>query len=550
MKHTRTQRFIAALKANKLMTFIVIVLIIGGAIMVYRSSSKAGTAPKYLTAKARIATIATTIDGTGNISASNQVDVKSKTSGDVVRIAAKVGDHVKAGQLLVQLDARDASIALESSRISLAKLTKPADTEDIDKANDDIAKAYSDAWNALASTFLAYPSIMNSLNDLYYTTGYLSEQYMSHVSDTGRDLRNKSGILYDQSKVQYQTVLAEYGGLSRSSPAAATDVLIAHTLDAIKSLSEALKNTQDTVNYIALNQKEYRPTDAATAAANINSWLSTTNTNLSAILSAKNTIVSAKKSLTDLQKGADSLDIQSSQLEVRQKEYAYQDYFIRSPVDGLVARIPIKSTDTVSGGAVVATVINNRINADISLNEVDIARIEPNQPVRATFDAVDGLTVDGKVAEVDLVGTNNSGVVTYNVKVDLDADDPRVKPGMSVNVSIIVDKKEDVLAVPSGAVKTRGGKHYVEVVRNEPTAQASSSNSNRPVALDVAPVEVPVDIGVSNDNLTEIVSGLSAGEEVVSRTITSAPSASATPSLFGSGRSSAGTVRVGGGGGR
>jgi HlyD family secretion protein len=100
------------------------------------------------------------------------------------------------------------------------------------------------------------------------------------------------------------------------------------------------------------------------------------------------------------------------------------------------------------------------------------------------------------------VGTVSQGVVTYTVKIGFDTQDDRVKTAMSVSAAIITDIKQDVLLVPNAAVKKSNNEQYVEILENNiPRYQA-------------------VEVGLSNDTMTEITSGLKEGDKVITQTIT------------------------------
>jgi HlyD family secretion protein len=180
---------------------------------------------------------------------------------------------------------------------------------------------------------------------------------------------------------------------------------------------------------------------------------------------------------------------------------------------------------------VVATIVSAKKIADISLNEVDVSKISVGNKATLTFDAIEGLNISGEVTEIDQVGTVTQGVVTYNVKIVFDTDDIRIKPGMSVSAAIITEVKSNVLTVPNGAIKSSGGTSYV-LVFDPPLAAGTSGPVG--IASALAPIEKTVEVGTSNDTETEILSGISEGQQVVSRTISAtAASSQSAPSLFG-----------------
>ncbi|HOX97548.1 MAG TPA: HlyD family efflux transporter periplasmic adaptor subunit, partial [bacterium] len=141
------------------------------------------------------------------------------------------------------------------------------------------------------------------------------------------------------------------------------------------------------------------------------------------------------------------------------------------------------------------------MKAKVEINEVDIVSVQIGQNASMTFDAVDELKVTGKVEKIDALGTLNSGVVSYNVVISFDSLDPRIKPQMSVSAEIITGSKEDILIVSNSAIKAQNGENYVQIMHND------------------VPEKRKIKVGIANDTNTEVVSGLSAGDVVVTQTI-------------------------------
>ena len=190
----------------------------------------------------------------------------------------------------------------------------------------------------------------------------------------------------------------------------------------------------------------------------------------------------------------------------------------------------VKRFDSVGSGTSVATFITKQKIAEISLNEVDVAKIKIGDKTTLTFDAIPDLTITGTVAEIDSLGTVSQGVVTYNVKISFDTQDDRVKPSMSVSASIITQVKQDVLMVPNSTVKTKNGTSYVQTF----TPTLIGSDSTQGVVSLLTPNQTPVVIGLSNDTSTEIISGINEGDQIVLKATTVTATTSTTaPSLLG-----------------
>lgn len=417
------------------------------------------------------------------------------------------------------------------------------------------------------------------MNELFYTSsGFLSDTNVSTLPSTAQSYRNSAGTLFDIAQNDYKALQSEYRLTARSNSTSTTETLILKTYAVVSKLSEALKNSGLAVEFIRNSGANSQITTKATTALDeINSWISKNNSNYNSLISAKTTIENAKsdiltasrnikeksESLTKTVQGSDALDIRSQEINVAQRELEYDKYNIRAPFDGILAKLNVKVGDTTSDS--IGVFITKQKVAEITLNEVDIANIQVGQQALLTFDAVEDVTATGTVASVDLVGTVSQGVVSYTTQIAFDTEDTRIKPGMSVSATIITKNKPDVLLVSTSAVKTKNGEKYVEVAdmstmrstmqRSVEQRGATASSSTRRtsstggigagftggagsmnqngIALTTPPTGRVVTIGDSNDTSIEILSGLTEGEFVVTRTITNATSTKSTAnSLF------------------
>jgi RND family efflux transporter MFP subunit len=216
-------------------------------------------------------------------------------------------------------------------------------------------------------------------------------------------------------------------------------------------------------------------------------------------------------------------NIKSASQNYQNEKSNYADRNVKAPIAGTVNAVNIKNGDDLSkltsgSSRQIPIIIGDleTLKAQVQVNEVDIPNVAIGQKVMLTFSAIDGLNVSGKVEKMDSLGTLTSGVVTFNVTIGFDTLDPRIRPEMSVSASIITDVKQNILIVPSGAVKTQGGSSYVQVLVNG------------------SPQNKTVEVGSSNNTETEIVSGISAGDNVITQTIASGASTSPSSSTSSS----------------
>ncbi|KKQ27865.1 MAG: Efflux transporter, RND family, MFP subunit [Candidatus Magasanikbacteria bacterium GW2011_GWC2_37_14] len=315
-------------------------------------------------------------------------------------------------------------------------------------------------------------------------------------------------------------------------------------LDSLKSSISSARTTINSQYTSLLSQKESL-TDAKNSYTNYQIAydkavrdLATAKLNAEVSINTKEVALqTAKDNLNEKQNPSeDDIRITQTKLASAQNQLAsavedYNNMIIRAPFEGEVAEISVLRGDQIGESTSVATLITEQKIVEIPLNEVDIAKIKLGQKASLNFDAFSDLTITGQVIEIDTLSTVSQGVVSYNIKIAFDVQDERVKPGMSVSASIILSSKPDVLLVPTGAVKTQNGANYVEVLVNN------------------LPVQKNVEIGEEGDTMTEILSGLTEGEEIITQKITtSATTVSAGTPAFGGGNSALRTL--GGGGGR
>ncbi len=554
------------------------IVVLGGGYLILKPSASAATT--YMLGTVERGTVVASITQSGQVSAGRSLDIKPQASGNVVYTAVKEGQNVSQGQLLVELDAtdaeksvRDAEANVESAKISLAKIQEPADQltliqakNALQDANAALASAYQSGQAAVVNTFLNLPNIMTGLDsalhgtDVNTTSGsqineayYMNTAFALESSGTygkAQAYKEAADSAYDTAKASYDKTFYDYKNAGSTSDAATNAALLNETYATTKLVADAVKAASSLIQY-------YQDQETArnlTPLPKSNSYLSSLVTDASELQSAlgslsnaQNSIVSdtasvpeKQASLDKVESGADSLDVQSAELNLTKAENSLQDakdnlanYYVRAPFSGTVAKLDVKTGDPASSGAAVATLIATDQVVDIPLNEVDVSKVKVGDKATLTFDAVDGLSLTGKVASIDTVGTVTQGVVNYTVTISFDSTDPRVKPGMSTTASIITDVHPDVLTVPSSAVKSNAGGSYVLAF---PSTVKTTAGANGGVTSDTSPDQIPVTVGISDDTSTEIVSGLAEGQSIVTRSVaaqTKTTTGTSAPSILG-----------------
>ena len=171
---------------------------------------------------------------------------------------------------------------------------------------------------------------------------------------------------------------------------------------------------------------------------------------------------------------------------------------IIAPVDGTVISREIDLGQPVAASFQAPELFTiaqdlTKMQIEVNVSEADIGEVKEGQDVTYTLDGYADSIFTGKVTQVRLASTNTNNVVTYSVIVDVENNDLKLKPGMTANVSIITNKRENVLCAPNVALKftpkTDGTKYKNQGVW--------LLENNKPVRHDIQ-------IGASDDNFTEI----------------------------------------------
>jgi RND family efflux transporter MFP subunit len=156
--------------------------------------------------------------------------------------------------------------------------------------------------------------------------------------------------------------------------------------------------------------------------------------------------------------------------------------------------------DSAGTGAAVTVVDLTNLQVKVMIAEVDIAKIKIGQSTQITLDALPGKTYTAKIIAIGPVATITQGVVNYPVTAAIHNNDGQVKPGMTANLAITVEQRDNVLLIPNRAIRTQGNQKTVTVLYKGQS------------------ISMPVTVGLTNDQSAEITGGLLEGDQVIIQT--------------------------------
>lgn len=201
-----------------------------------------------------------------------------------------------------------------------------------------------------------------------------------------------------------------------------------------------------------------------------------------------------------------------AQVALRSAEDRLRYTQLLSPMDGVVIQRHIEPGEVVTPGVQstfdgrpLLTVADlSRLVVRVELNQIDVAKVALGQTATLTLDALPGESYAARVTKIAPASVRQAGkdLETFPVELLLDAEAPRIKPGMSADVRVHTAAKEGVLAVPIEAVKKDQGKAFLTRIVEGPEGKTRTE-----------PAEVT--LGAKNDREVEIVSGVDEGAKIL-----------------------------------
>jgi HlyD family secretion protein len=566
---------------------VVVAGLAGGGYLKFASQpASAASAATLNTATVQEGTLTATVTSAGNITAAQQVALNFQETGVVQKVAVQVGDQVKAGQVLASLDTSNVQLQLQNAQVNLkiaqdklAQAKTPNTPQDINTA-----RAQADAAQAAYNKLIAPPTVSDLAAAQSAVTGaqagYNAAVQTAGTSDStltasAAALQNAQATL-SQAQAAYDKVKSNPDIGARPESVALQQAT--NAFNQAKANYDALNVTTGTDNTSKV-QTAKATLDQAQAALN-----KLVNPNPQDVQSAKDQVTQAQSNLEKLLAGSDvnTLDIaqngvDQAQIAVQQAQAALQQAEIVAPFDGVVTAVnatPGQNAGSLTGlqstGAIQVADLSH-LQIVVNMAETDVSKIKVGQETQITLDALPNRTFAGKVSLVAPAGTLTQGVVTYPVTIDLTGASNAVKSGMTANLNVIVAQHANVLMVPNRAVRTAatatagltGGTTTATPGSASGAAQsrtgsstnsaaggagaagggnttaAGSGNGQRPARQQYVTVlrggrqvQVPVQTGLSNDTMTEVVSGLNAGDVVVlNATTTAAPRTGGGPGV-------------------
>ena len=448
--------------------------------------------------------LSNSLSGTGTLNPANTYNVKSLVAGKVLTSTIEEGDVVEEGTVLYTVDASDATTKAEQASITLQQAQRSYDktvdrqyvraevagvvaTLKVAKGDEvtsgqEVAVIRDSSKMVLQLEFPAADAATFSVGQSAEVTldGTFETLTGTVTAVTGTDALSTGNLLTRTVTVTVRNA----GGLTTAQAATAT--INGVSCIAAKCFEYQAERTLTTLaagTVTAINVQEGGAVNKDDIVLQISGEDLT-----EAIQSAAETLRSAELNMDNLQE-------------------AMNNYTVTSPISGTIIEKNAKAGDALTAGADLCTIYDlSYLVMVINVDELQVSDVSVGQSVQVTADAVPDKTYTGTVTRVSMKGSSNGGTTTYPVTVRIDETEG-LRPGMNANAEIVIAEAGNALAVPNAAI-VRGS--YVLVTKDSPSAANADPDMTAPEGY----VYVPVKIGVSDDDYTQIISGVTGNDTV------------------------------------
>lgn len=485
---------------------------------------------------------------TGTVIPAKQIDLQFENQGRIKNIEVQIGDNVQTGDVLVRLDSSESSAQLQANYAALdiaqAKLdqilagNRPEDiqvyrtavtkaevevaskeqalTDAQTDADSDLAEAYEDALDTIRSSYTAADQA------LLITFARIRSEYFNGSSQLATNVKEKENIAKDNL-----STAEDYLEIAEADPGySKIDTALDEMESAVTSIRSALAyiraamDDPSVANSVSLSDETSIDTERSSiddelvnltsAEQTINSTRITNQNNINTAQSnldaAETALEKAQNELALREAGPRQSDIDLAQGQVNQAraniaqvQARISKTILKAPAAGTITAVEGETGEITSINTTIVSMISaGSFQIEANVSETEVAKVELQDRVEMTLDALGPEEkFIGQIIKIDPAETVVSGVIYYKVTSVFDSEDARIKSGMTVNLDIQTDKRENVLYLPYYLIKERNGDKYVLVLENGEVK------------------EKIIETGIEGENSVEITQGLSEGEEVI-----------------------------------
>lgn len=453
------------------------------------------------------------VSASGKVVASQAADLGFDQSGRVANVYVKIGDKVKTGAIIanienstIRADIAQKQATLEKEQANLASLQRGTRPERLAIYEQEYADKSATLVIAMNNAYLEIESaILNGTDTLFENGNSVNPTIQVNVSSTISKRAIETERLQITEKLEdWKKSLATLTGTPDAIKIRAAKAV---STSAISAVNVFMNNLATITNDLTTGSSgstqsvidEQREV-VNSAGQDVSTAATAEQTSFTTWSSAYNTLILEKSGSTKEDVAAQSSQVKSSQADLLNAEAQLRKTIITAPFDGIITKLDVKIGEITSpGDSDIAIMSAGTFEVESFIPEINIARIKVSDPAEITLDAYGtSIVFPASIIFIDPAETLRDGVSTYKTRLRFTDQDERIRSGMTANIRITTEKKPGVIVVPRSIIMDRDGAKYVQTI------------------VDDEIVEVQVTTGSSTGlGQTEIISGLNEGDVVV-----------------------------------
>lgn len=478
------------------------------AVIVPRKSRSASADLAYTQEKLGRRDIVNVYDGSGTINAADSYTVKSLVTGTVLTADFELGDSIEKGDILYTIDISDVENNLASAQLSVEQAQRNYDDiADMQNVRTRISGEVSSFAVAAGDAVQAGQAVatIRDTSVMLLAVDFPAAEAQSFVAGQAAQ------VMPDTT---FETLNGTIRSVSGADPAGDASLMTCTVTIAVPnagSLTTAQAAVAQVNGVSSLNSAHFTYQREETVVATASGTVSELCVKEGSTVRQDDVIlrITGKDLDKQTRNAADSL--RAAELQMSSAEKTISHYTIDAPISGTIVDKKVKAGDKLSANDTamqnLCTIYDmSYLEMKLNVDELKIRSLEVGQEVDITADAVPGETYKGVISSILVAGTTANGSTSYPVTVRID-DMGELLPGMNATAKITTASVKNVLALPNAAL-VRGS--YVLVTKDSPSA----ANADPDMAAPEGYVYVPVKTGVSDDDYTQIVSGITGNDTV------------------------------------
>jgi len=423
---------------------------------------------------------------TGSILPASEVTLPFQVGGQVSQVLVQEGEHVQKGQALARLDTSELELQVRSAEAALAAAQAQLDQLAAGPRSEEVSAAEANLGSAQAALNGA------TADRQRLEAGAIAADIAAAEAEVASALtQQKVAQNTHDNTMKCEKITLPNGEKKKICPALGTlEEQARYNLHAADEALEAARARLEAL----LASAEYQTGAAIANQARAKAQRDAAQAQLELLLAGA----------TAAQIAAAKASIAQAQVALDNAQLTLERAALVAPFDGIVARVNVEPGESAGPQIPAVTLVDDslfKIKAEV--DEADVGWVEVGQEAQVTLDAFPGHGLTGHVTTIAPSATLDGGIVSYQVTIELGPTDLPLRGGMTANVEIVREQRDNVLLIPNSAIwiDPDTGQTFVEKM------------------VDGEIVITPIEQGIADEQVSEVLEGLEERDQLAVRSV-------------------------------